>query len=884
MLYDIKVVTTLGVKNDTSTDNHLFQTKFNIPVIRQNLVTRERIEKELEEGFKGRLTLLLAPAGYGKTTAVSAWIMKTGAPVAWFSIDEFDNNPKRFWSYLIAALDIAVPGLKKRFSKYFSTGFEISESFITIFVDELCGIKHDLIMVLDDYHVIKDETIHESLSLLIRYLPPKVHIVIISRSKPPFYYVRLQTIGQAKEIGSVNLQFTVNEIEDFCKRNGKYLSHQDLFSIKDRTEGWAAGLRLMLEDGVHDIEHMKLFSASGTDCPIVASYLEEEVMNRWDSEEKQFMINTSFLPSMTGDLCDAVTGRNDGTQMLKRLFEQNAFVIQLDIEGCWYRYHHLYSEFLKKLFEKNTDEDRKYLFGRAGEWYAHNGFRPEAFVQLLRSGRYDTAIDIIQALGREMLKTGDFYTLIEWIELLPEDAVRRNVMLCLTYAWALLLTDRIQLAFVWIQAAEDCLGEAFPQESQTLSPIQLKGEIATIRGFIGIKQNNPKLTLGTIGQIQDLMLKESLFCAYGMGSDRGEASLLSGMLGVKGQLTLLDRDFLCIYEKTRGIAPQHYGYMPVLMGELLFERNRIDESIPHLIKGMTEAEKGEMGSSLVPAVITLAKTMFSKGNISGAFDIVNEGDKKLNKIGGVHMLPLLNAFRTRLNIATGRFPDTEAWLLKNCLDIQDEPSIKRMYEQITLARVLFSSNKFDDCVMLLTRLLLLAKQEQNLYYTIELLNLSAIVYDALGQSQRAMEMLHDSLLIGEKEGYERIYIEEGIPMAALLGRFLKSNYKSSSNEMMISPKYIRDLTKSTREYCITLKALINNTSGTGKSVPIPLLTKRETEVLHLLDSELTNAEIAYTLNITLNTVKVNCSNIYRKLDVKNREQALRYAHENRILK
>ncbi len=871
---------------DTEAYNLLFRMKLDIPVISHKATMRRRLDEKLNSGLSGRLTLVTAPAGFGKTTAVAAWLRKTDLKAAWFSIDSGDNNLKRFWSYLIDALNTIQPGIKSGFSQYlYATNSVIIEDVVTTLVDELSSVKDDFILVLDDYQLIDDIPIHVSLALLIRYLPQNAHVVVISRTKPPFYTARLQTIGEIMEVGSSDLQFNTDEIQEFCRVNGKSIFKNDISALEVYTEGWAAGLCMIMDSNSLGVDCDRLFSAGNWDSQRIASYLTEEVINRWDREEKDFMLRTSILSEMTGQLCDALTGQIDGKRMLERLASHNAFVTQLDEKGIWYGYHHIYSEFLKKRLEQINPSLLYSLHDQAGEWYERNGYLPEAVTHFLQNENFDRASEIIERLGRDMLSSGEFSTLLDWLGSIPRAIIQIRPILCLTYAWALLLTDNTAEASSWIDAVEDGDKKLSSDETDEKWKKQIQGEIAAAKAFVGLKQNSPGATLQYVMAYKDLNLKKSIFCSYGLNSNRGEASLLAGMFGFKGKLELLDQGFLEIYKITREIKTYHFGYIPVVVGELFYERNNIDEAVPLLTAGMKDAERSNTSASFVPAVITLARAEIYRGNKNGAFEIVGDGAKKLQNMGGAHVLPLLSAFKARLNIVTGDLDAAEEWTRKNCLEISDAPSSLRMYEQITLARVLLAKKEFDNCILLLYKLLLYTEKEQNLLYTIELLNLSAILYYSIGQTQKAMEMLQKALALGEKDRYKRIFIEEGIAMAELLEKYLKWYIKQEPEDgLKISPLYIRYLFEQTRDCCVTIKSFtkhIKNQSGEVRQTKP--LTKREKEVLRLLDSALTNAEIASALNIALNTVKVNCTNIYRKLDVNNRDRAVSIARELKLL-
>ena len=874
---------------DAPKGNILFHTKLNIPPLQQKITLRTRLINELNTALKVRLTLVAGPAGFGKTTAAVSWIRQSGIQAAWFSIDDCDNSLKRFWSYLIASLGRILPGLENRFSQYLYEVISIAvDDVVTALVDEIYKFKEDFILVLDDYHLIKEDSIHKSIALLLKYMPENAHVVIISRTRPPFVSIRLQTVGDVKEISIADLQFTTSEIADFCEVMGIFLSSSDIKTLESNTEGWAAGLFLILDSmgrGSHFDFH-GLLPSSGLDKQRIFTYLAEEVMNRWAGEEKEFMLKTSILSSMSGPLCDELTGRADGKKMLERLSAENAFIIPTDNEGCWYRYHHLYSEYLYKELNKKGDISVTELHERAGTWYVNNGYFSEAVHHFLQGGIYEKAAALIEKNGRGMLKSGDFTTLIAWFGSLPIPVIEHSDMLCLTYAWALMLSGRAGEEEPWIEIVDSRSKYPNPIGPDEKWKKQVQLEVLAIRGIIGIRNEDPQGILKSIIRVKE-MANESIFCGYGLNLNIGEAYLIAGMLGFKGQLSIIDREISKIYEiARRDVIKYNFGFIPALMGELFFEMNCIDKAVPLLVKAVEEAENSGMAGSLIPSVITLARIMKARGDMNGAFEMVREGERKLRNMGSIHLMPVLAAFRARLGIECGDNDAVTGWLRTNCLDIHDSPSMHRMYEQITLARALIAGKDYDNALLLLSRLLLYAEKERNLVYTIEILNLQAILCNVSGQTLKAMELIRKSLELGEKEGYERIYAEEGIPMSALLGRFWRLYCKrESAHGMPVTPTYIHRLLKYTKEYCIAAKAFVKEKEKSQVHIQIPRqpLTRREKEILRFLYSELTNAEIAYTLDISINTVKVNCTNIYRKLDVRNREQALKRAREMDLL-
>ncbi len=885
----------------------LFRIKLQIPVIRQKLASRARIDCGLNEGLGGRLTLITAPAGYGKTTAAAKWASQLQIPIAWYSIDSLDNSFKRFWAYFTAALEALIPGLTERFSQYISTvNNRMDSKIVASLVDEIYQYQHEFAFILDDYHLIEEASIHESMALLLKYLPDNAHMVLISRTQPPFNSVRLQTSGQIKEIRMSDLQFTSEEIAGLCKAKGIHASVRELTTLESLTEGWAAGLFLLLDSVTRDMGNLSEWLCnSGPERQRIASYLSDEVILQWGEEEKDFMLRTSILKELSGPLCNALTGRNDGREMLQRLAASNSFILTLDRGKGWYRYHHLFAEFLLERLEESREIESEKLHEHAGNWYGSEGYEPEAIGHYLQGRFFDKAADIIEKKGREMLKKGVAEILIGWFSKLPQKLVESREMLCLTYAWALIIIHRENEAKTWISKVEAriCSPSSTIVDEEWIK--QLHVEIVAARGFIELKNQDLINTTQFAFKFQEIMRQGSIFLTYGVDLSMGGASLIGGIFGLKGRLREVEEKYLALYEQTRTILKTPNGYIPIMMGEILLERNRLEEAAAMLAKGSSEAEKSNAVGGMVPLTIAYARVLKSKGDIKSAFSVVREGREKLKRMGAMHMIPVLSAFEARLSMETGDQEALESWMARNCLDIHDNPGLSNIFEYFTLARAFMVRREYGNCLLVLNKLKLFAEMENNFLYALETRILLAIVHYLQGQTQIAMDVLKQALQMGEMNGYERIFIEEGAPMAALLGRFVRSSYTKGASEKpdetlistdklhisndspdasMVSPMYVRRLLKLTRDYCISVKVFRTEKAKTATCAAVKdiTLTKREKDILHLLDSELTNAEIAYTLDISVNTVKVNCSSIYRKLEARNREQAVKLARELKL--
>ena len=621
------------------------------------------------------------------------WVEQREVLAAWFSVDKYDSDLKRFWSYVIESLNTVLPGISSKFFGHLSTLDEMPiETVITILIGELGKFLQDIILVIDDYHLVDLATIHESICFFIKHLPMNMHLVIISRSAPPFLTMRMNLTGQVKELKMHNLQFSRKEIADLYSQSSVHLSEGEIEKLAACTEGWAAGLYLILDLVRREGNFPNLMTYLKGNHHHIATYLKEEVASFWNEETREFMMKTSILDSISASLCDAVMGKSGSEEILKGLFAQNAFIISIDDEGYWYRYHHLFSEFLQNMLADDKRYSKETLHARAGDWYENNGHISEAINHFLQGKAYEKAVQLIEGQCQVLQKSGETTTLKRWIDSLPPALVENNDILCLYYALICVKIANLEAAETWLTKIESKHEGINPENRNETWENQITGEILIIRSFIAINHNQISYALELAAKARSILPDISLVRQAGMNINTGQASLLGGLLGLNGRLSKIRQVQEGMYVKIREINRTHFGNVPVLMAELYFERNLIDDAIPVLMKGFEEAEKTSTVSTLVPALITLARVRKAKGDIKGAFNVLLEGEKKLRDMGGILWLPLFYASRTRLAIETGDFAVLDVWMENNCLDIYDKLSIPRIYEYITLARTYPAEN------------------------------------------------------------------------------------------------------------------------------------------------------------------------------------------------
>jgi LuxR family maltose regulon positive regulatory protein len=426
----------------------ILTTKLYIPAPRLNVVLRPRLIERLNEGLHGKLTLISAPAGFGKTTLVSAWVAACQRPTAWLSLDEGDNDPTRFLAYLVAALHTIAPNVGEGVLAVLqSPQSPPTESILTALLNEIATIPDNFVLVLDDYHVIEATPVDTALTFLLEHLPPQMHLLIATREDPQLPLARLRARGQLTELRAADLRFTPDEAAEFLKEvMGLNLSAEEIAALETRTEGWIAGLQmaaLSMQGRADATSFIKSFTGIHH---FVLDYLVEEVLQRQPDRIRSFLLQTSILDRLSGPLCDAVTGEEDGRGMLEALERGNLFVVPLDDERQWYRYHHLFADVLQaRSIEEQSNQDPP-LHRRASEWYEQNGLRADAIRHALAAEDFERAAGLVELAWPAMRRSRQEATLLGWVKALPDELVRARPVLSVVYAWALLDGGELEAA------------------------------------------------------------------------------------------------------------------------------------------------------------------------------------------------------------------------------------------------------------------------------------------------------------------------------------------------------------------------------------------------------------------------------------------------------
>jgi len=911
----------------------LLQTKLHIPPLRPEFVPRPRLIERLNAGRHRKLTLISAPAGFGKTTLVAEWLQRlkalplrgqtagVGQPAdkvrafAWLSLDAEDNDPVRFFSYLIAALETMHTEVVADARALFQSSQQPRlKAALNALINGLATAPANFVLVLDDYHVIEQQTIHEALTYLLDHLPPQMHLVIAGRADPPLPLARLRTRNQLTEIRIADLRFTPGEAATFLNQAmGLDLSIEEIAALEARTEGWISGLQLAaLSMRGRAAEHVAGFvtAFSGSHRHVI-DYLAEEVMARQTDEIHDFLCQTAILNHLTAPLCDAVTGREDSDGILRQLEQANLFLIPLDDQRQWYRYHRLFAGFLRNRLHGQLPHQERELHRRASEWYEQNGPLAAAIEHALSATDFERAASLIEQAAKETLMRSEFATFLNWVETLPDDSMRARPSLCLYHAWALLLSNRPLDAIE--SRLQDAEGEAGSMSSQAAS---LRAFIAALQGKVPRAAELSRQALEGLPE-NDLFLRSvvawdlglshlwrgdfaagshALERAAKMSQETGNVMVavvalchLAEMRIIHGQL----HEARALYRQALDLATDGQGQpLPVAgmaligLGELLREWSDLETAMRHLTEGIALTEPwGEIVA--MDGYIALARVKQARGDAHGARAALHRAAHIADKFDTTEMDDFFVAIhQARLWVAQGNLEAAGRWAEGRGLEIDLGPAgleghdvsaffptyYLRELEHVALARVWIHQGRAGKALALLERLLPVAERQERKGSAIEMQILRAMALQAQDSIPQAMAALERALEMARPEGHVRIFVDEGAPVAQLLRHALAQR---------MAPHYVRKLLAA---FDVPQHETLEERPSFSPAQPlIEPLTERELEVLRLVAVGLSNREVADRLIITVGTAKRHVSNIYAKLGVHNRVQAVAQARELHLL-
>ena len=941
----------------------LLTTKLNVPSTRANLVVRPRLLERLDEGSRGKLALISAPAGYGKTTLLGEWVLRSELPVGWLSLDAGDNDSTTFFSYLISALQLVEPDIGEGILRSLhSPQPPPTQAVLTALVNEIAAIsKRDLALVLDDYHVIRNEAVNTALAFLLEHLPPQMHLIIASRTDPPLPLARLLVGGHLTKLAAPDLRFTPEEAGSFLNEAmGLELSAEDLAALEESTEGWVAGLQLaaLSVRGREDVSRF-ISAFAGTDRHVF-DYLAEEVLDRQSQDTRSFLLETSILDRLSGGLCDAVTVQEGGQAKLEALERINLLVVPLGDERRWYRYHHLFSDFLRKRLRQENPKLVSELHRRASAWHERNGTASEAIGHAVAAGDFNRAGDLTERLAGEMGGRGEGPALESLLRAMPEEVLRSRPRLQIFYAaYALSSSGRFDAAEARLRDVERMLGlgdVGLAEDSSVIPTVEIEdkqladraGEVATVRAAIAGVRADTASTIAFAHRALTLLAEENLQFrtvaamnlsdayldsgdlvaanqandeAIGLSRAAGFPAWMARALILQGRLQAMQgrlSEATGTYERVLRLAAKHgdvgilgaEGEAHIGVGELLLERNYLEVATRHLQKGVesllewsgigavtsqllegTEAHgrssrledmsvDADAAGPLFAGYLALTRARQAQGDTQGAFETLRKAEPVApNPHIGARWKAQIEAWRARLRLARGDVKAAVRWAQEWGLSAEEELgySPETELEHVTLARLLIAQGKHEEAIRLLERLLADAEAGGLGWSVISLLTLKASALRTQGDEPGAIAALRRALTLAEPEGYVRTFADEGTTMVDLLRRLLRVQSREPSGaESKVSPEYVGKVLEACGAgVTASTRASSRGTAGLFEES----ITERELEVLRLLDSELSNREIAQRLFVSLDTVKSHTKHIYAKLGVRARHQAVGRAKE-----
>jgi LuxR family transcriptional regulator, maltose regulon positive regulatory protein len=905
----------------------LLATKLHVPRILPGFVVRPRLLERLAEGIGRGLVLVCTPAGFGKTTLLADWARGGQRPVAWLSLDDADNDPARFWRHVAAALDRVCPGVAGRVAALLGPPPPRSfEGLVTSLVNELVGVAEEVVLVVDDYHLIQAPPVHRSLGFLLEHLPGSLRLVVATRADPPLPMARLRARGQLAELRERDLRFSPQEAAELLRvAVGPDLPATAVAVLEDRTEGWAAGLQLAALSlrGRADIAaFVEGFSGSHRH---VLDYLAEEVLDRQPQPLRTFLLETSVLDRLSGPLCEAVTGRRDSQQLLERVERANLFLVPLDEVRGWWRYHHLFADLLRARLQQQQPERVVGLHRAAAAWCTQHGLVDEAVRHALAAGDAVWAARLIEQHFDALLWPGEDATLRRWLQALPAELVRSRPRLCLAQAHGALLSGRLEAVEPLLADAERALADRGDQPEEPFEPsagravsvlANVPAGIAVARALLarlyGDAERTAEFGRRALTHLTDADRALRQFAEYSLAV----ADWLGGRLVEAEQaLTRLAAELpagaryvaqlyhglgqvqrgrghlgaaLRTYERALGTASQAGHPLPpagiahVDIAEVLYERGELDTALDHAIRGVALSRQLGWSRQLAAGLAILAWIRHAQGDRAAALEAIREAERVQPSPAMVGLLNPVPALRTRLALANGDIADAARWVQGRGLDADDEPSFPREREHLVLARVLLAQHTPERAVGLLERLHAQAAAQQRTGSVIEILALQALARAAASDQQGALAALAEALTLAAPEGHLRVFVDEGAPMASLLGRLLTTPATTPAVATNVPPAYLGRLLERFEQ--AGQAALPRSRRGAALPGLVVALSARELEVLQLLAAGKPNPAIAEELVISLDTVKRHVTHILDKLGVANRVQAVTRARELGLLR
>jgi LuxR family transcriptional regulator, maltose regulon positive regulatory protein len=937
--YEVIQMSEFPVQSESSAPFRLLRTKLFVPRSHPEIVERPWLDQRLDEGTNAKVTILCAPAGFGKTTLLSRWIKLSQRPVAWFSIDEGDNDPTRFWSYFISALQSFQPEIgKNALAMLWAPKPPPVEMVLTELLNEASVLEIDFLVVLDDYHIIENGSIHAGITFILENLPSQMHLIIAGRSEPPLPIPLLRGQRELIELHQDDLRFNSQETEFFFNQIMNLgLSSKQITALEEMTEGWAAGLQLagMVLEAIHKepgnlgaisddgfSNFQSIFSGSHR---YVFDYLAQEVVDQQPKHVRSFLLHTSIVNRLCSSLCDDLYPPEEDTNqaILEYLETANLFILPLDSQRQWYRYHHLFASFLRTLLEH--EYSNKWIAGlhrKASHWYSQNGYTNEAVVHALEALDYPYAVALLKSITEDMFNTSQLTTLKNWLAMIPASILAQDAKLSLTYAWARLATGEVEYIEKHLKDVEQVLGATADgtESSLSLSPDlrSILGEICSIRASLAFNRSDLTAVLDYCRlarryiqkEIQSGVIEEQAsilgVVAFNQAVAEEYTGLtiearrafeeairlnqdnphllplatghLAGIQVLQGKLRQAEETYqnALLITKSQKFPTPLSAMVLTGLGNLLCEWNRLDQALEHLREGIHLGRQWNQWESLIPGYLGLARLHWAQGDCELALQVLEEVNALAKQLQVIWVDQPVHSYQALIAARSGDLETASAWAKSLALAQYQEINFSLEADALILTRIYLAQNRLAEAADLAANIIWSAETGARFGRVIEGCLLQALALYLQGGLSNAAPVLNRALNLAAPENYQRIFLDEGPAMGDLLYQVKEGGLITRPDQKGELLKYLDHLIDQFREAVASSASsahLRPVRSGMNKAYIEPL-SERETEVMRLILAGLTNQEIAEELFISLNTVKSHIKNIYKRLGVSKRAKAI----------
>jgi LuxR family maltose regulon positive regulatory protein len=871
----------------------LLSTKICIPTSRKEIISRLKLIDQLNTGRECKLILVSAPAGYGKTTLLIEWISQLAISVGWVSLDAQDNDLRRFFSYLIASLkSIGIHINGNIFPDLKDQDLEKLSEYISVLINQVSSSSRPIYLVLDDFHLINNHDIHQTITYLLENLPQNMHLVIATRSDPLLRLAKLRAQGELFEIRADDLHFTLEEVAQYLNTSMDLgLSLDEISILAEKTEGWIVGLQLAAISLHKNPDQQQFIRNFAGDDRYIADYLLDEALSRQPEHVHNFLIQTSILELMCAPLCNAITGRNDSLEILDYLDQANLFLVPLDDKGDWYRYHFLFRDLLRKHLKQIPRKTTRELYQRASKWFEQNQLLSEAVRMALISDDSARVAKLMEGYLLTIVSTSELGEMNQLLRSLSENRISDDPWLALALAWGLAYEGESGKAEMLVEVASDRI-----EDSDGKIRSQLKGRSLVLRAYLaGTRADYTKsiqfayealkevpesdlsirsftiLIIGNAFRFQG-KLKDAIHYhqqALNLSESASDTFLsviilsrLVDIYRITGQVNLscmtgLDTLKMIDYHQNKiGVTTFVEGYLKLRMSRSYYERNELDEAIIFADMGLELAKQWGAYDSLSLGYFNFCQIYQALGDSAKAESYLQEFIEKYPFASRFQYQTAL-AYKAELAVRKADIQSADFWVESSGLQVSDNIQFLQIKFYDVLAQVLIAQKKFADARVLLKKLLQIAVESGAVEHEIRIRGRMALILKAEGDEKSALDMFAPALKLAATGIYVRTILDMGEDIAQVL-------YGAVKNGILV-------------DYCLHLLENFQSqkqAKALDDQVLVEPLSSRENEVLELIALGYTNQEIAEELYLSLHTIKSHARNIFSKLGVKNRTEAV----------